>query len=130
MARPQKTATLTAEQIERLAAVGCTDDEIAALAGLSETELKRSFGPLLKTGRSDLRRNLRTAQVRKALGHYQERETDDGEIEVYTTPPDNTMLIWLGKQYLGQRDKADLDVDVTKLSDDELRALAKSKSRG
>lgn len=127
MARPQKTATLTEDQIERLASVGCTDDEIAALAGLSETEIKRSFGPLLKSGRANLRDRLRTAQVRKALGHHYEKEDDDGNIEVYTTPPDNTMLIWLGKQYLGQRDKTEnTTIDVSKLTDDELRALLKS----
>jgi DNA-binding CsgD family transcriptional regulator len=106
MARPQKTATLTNEQIEQLAAVGCTDDEIAMLAGINESTLKRSFAPLLKKGRSNLRSTLRTAQVRKALGVLAERETPDGTI-VYQTPPDNTMLIWLGKQYLGQRDKAE-----------------------
>jgi DNA-binding CsgD family transcriptional regulator len=107
MARPQKTATLTAEQIEQLAAVGCTDTEIATLAGISEGTLKRSFDPLLKKGRSDLRSNLRTAQVRKALGVIVQQEDKDGETIIYQTPPDNTMLIWLGKQYLGQRDKAE-----------------------
>ena len=106
MARPQKTATLTNEQIEQLAAVGCTDTEIALLAGVSENTLQRSFGALLKKGRSNLRSTLRTAQVRKALGVLAERETPDGTV-VYQIPPDNTMLIWLGKQYLGQRDKAE-----------------------
>ena len=110
-----------------MAAVGCTDSEIAALAGIDERTLKRSFAPLLKTGRADLRTNLRTAQVRKALGHYQQRITDSGAVDTYLTAPDNTMLIWLGKQYLGQRDKSDLDVDVTKLSDDQLSAITKTK---
>lgn len=78
---------LTAEQIEELAAVGCTDNEIAAVARVSERTLQRHFDTQLKSGRANLRANLRTAQVRRAL---------DG---------DNTMLIWLGKQYLGQRDQ-------------------------
>jgi hypothetical protein len=107
MARPQKEATLTIEQIAQLAAFGCTDEEIAVLAGLSETEIKRSFGPLLKRGRADLRKNLRSAQVKKALGVFVEQENKDGTTEVYLTPPDNTMLIWLGKQYLGQSDKTE-----------------------
>jgi len=127
VARPQKNATLTEDQIIQMAAVGCTDSEIAALAGVSEATVKRSFEPLLKTGRADLRTNLRTAQVRKALGHSQQRITDSGAVEIYLTAPDNTMLIWLGKQYLGQRDKSDLDVDVTKLSDDQLSAITKTK---
>jgi DNA-binding CsgD family transcriptional regulator len=107
MARPQKTATLTEAQIEQMAAVGCTDTEIAILADISETDLKRSFGPLLKKGRSNLRDRIRTAQVRKALGHFYEKEDKDGVMQIYTTPPDNTMLIWLGKQYLGQSDKTE-----------------------
>lgn len=106
MARPAKDATLTAEQIEQLAAVGCTDHEIALLAGVSEGTLKRSFDPQLKKGRANLRETLRTAQVRKALGVLVEKQTEDGPV-VYQTPPDNTMLIWLGKQYLGQADKVE-----------------------
>lgn len=115
MARPQKEATLSEDQIVRLASVGCTDEEIATLASLSETELKRSFGPLLKRGRADLRDTLRTAQVRKALGVMVEKMTDDGPV-IYTTPPDSTMLIWLGKQYLGQSDKTETK-DTTELID-------------
>jgi DNA-binding CsgD family transcriptional regulator len=107
MARPQKTATLTEAQIEQMAAVGCTDQEIAILAGIDENTLQRSFGALLKKGRSNLRDRLRTAQVRKALGHFYEKEDKDGVMQVYTAPPDNTMLIWLGKQYLGQSDKTE-----------------------
>lgn len=130
MARPQKEATLTEDQIERMASVGCTDEEIAILAGLSETELKRSFGPLLKSGRSNMRDKLRTAQVRKALGHFYEKADKDGNVEIYVTEPDNTMLIWLGKQYLGQSDKTETrNLDMSKLSDDELRAIAKGESR-
>jgi hypothetical protein len=127
MARPQKETTLSEAQIEQAAAYGCTDAEIATLAGLSEAQLKASFQPLLKKGRADLRERLRTAQVRKALGHFYEDVDKDGNRTIYTTAPDNTMLIWLGKQYLGQSDKTEnRTIDVSKLSDDELRALAKS----
>lgn len=107
MARPQKESTLSEAQIEQLASFGCTDGEIATLAGLDERTLQRSFATLLKKGRANLRERLRTAQVRKALGHYYEKEDKDGTIEVYTAAPDNTMLIWLGKQYLGQSDKVE-----------------------
>jgi hypothetical protein len=93
MARPQKTATLTAEQIQELAAVGCTDTEIAHLAGVSEMTLRRSFDTQLKGGRAVLRSDLRKVQVDRAKNG------------------DSTMLIWLGKQYLGQRDKHELAGD-------------------
>lgn len=127
MARPQKESTLSEEQIERLASVGCTDTEIASLAGISERVLQSSFSTLLKKGRNEMRDRLRTAQIRKALGHFYEKEDKDGNILIYTAPPDTTMLIWMGKQYLGQSDKTEnKNIDVSKLSDDELRALAKS----
>jgi hypothetical protein len=38
------------------------------------------------------------------------------------------MLIWLGKQYLGQREASYLDiVDIKKLSDKELESLARGE---
>jgi predicted membrane chloride channel (bestrophin family) len=127
VARPQKETTLSEAQIAQLASYGCTDAEIAVLAGIDERTLQRSFAALLKTGRANLRERLRTTQVRKALGHFYEKEDKDGNMVIYTTEPDNTMLIWLGKQYLGQSDKTEnKNIDVSKLSDDELRALVKS----
>lgn len=92
MARPQKTATLTEGQIEKLAAMGCSDDEIAVLTNLSETELKRSFGPQLKNGRANLHIRVRKKQLQRA---------DEGS---------DTMLIWLGKVYLGQRETQDVNL--------------------
>jgi len=80
-------AQLTADQVEKLASVGCTDDEIANVAGMSASTLRRRFDAQIKRGRAGLRQNLRAAQVRRAL------EGSD------------TMLIWLGKNYLGQRDQ-------------------------
>jgi len=107
VARPQKEATLTEAQIERMASIGCTDAEIAVLAGIDDTTLQKSFSALLKKGRADLRDKLRTAQVRKALGFFVQKTNKDGSVDVYMTEPDNTMLIWLGKQYLGQSDKTE-----------------------
>lgn len=105
--RPKAEPTLTVEQVEQLAAFGCTDGEIAVLAGVGEATVKRHFEPQLKKGRADLRSNLRSAQVKKALGVMVKQESKDGKTEIYLTPPDNTMLIWLGKQYLEQRDKVE-----------------------
>lgn len=113
MARPQKTAQLTEGQIEKLAAMGCSDDEIAALCELSETEIKRSFGPQLKNGRANLHLRVRKKQLQRA---------DEGS---------DTMLIWLGKVYLGQREtvvNVNAEIDVTKLSDDDLDAIITGKS--
>ena len=92
MARPQKTATLTAEQIEQLAAIGCADSEIAALCQISERELQRSFGAQLKNGRANLRARVRRKQLERA---------DQGS---------DTMLIWLGKVYLNQRETVETQI--------------------
>jgi AraC-like DNA-binding protein len=92
MARPQKTATLTEEQIEHLAAIGCADDEIASLANLSETQLRRSFGTQLKHGRANLRVRVRRKQIERA---------ESGS---------DTMLIWLGKVYLNQRETVETQI--------------------
>lgn len=123
MARPQAQAHLTVDQIEELASFGCTDLEIATLARISEATLKRSFEPQLKSGRAQLRSDLRSVQIKKAKGVQVLKEDKDGKQFVYTTPPDSTMLIWLGKQYLDQRDKAEVkdttdDLDWDSVPDD------------
>lgn len=111
MGRPKKDVLLTEEQIRYFASIGCTDEEIAEAAGLTRSTLQRRFGAALKEGRASLRTKLRKAQIAAAL---------NGNV---------TMLIWLGKQYLGQRDRHDLVTlgrDITNLSDDELRQIIQS----
>jgi hypothetical protein len=72
--------------------------------------LQRRFAANLAKGRQSLKSKLRRRQIRAAL---------DGNA---------TMLIWLGKQYLDQRDQAYVEIgDVTKLSDDELQAIVRGE---
>lgn len=94
MGRPLKQPALTEEQITELAALGCTDSEIATLARLGERTLQDRFRTPLNQGRARLRESLRRKQVDRALNGS------------------DTMLIWLGKQYLDQRDKQDVVADV------------------
>jgi len=88
--RPKAQPKLTPEQVQGMAALGCTDSEIAVLAGVSERTLQRHFDTHIKEGRASLRHDLRKAQVDRAKSGS------------------DTMLIWLGKQYLEQRDKQEL----------------------
>lgn len=74
------------KMVQVLASYGCADHEIAAELGIGERTLQRRAREALNKGRSTLRQKLRAAQLRLAL---------EGN---------PTMLIWLGKQYLGQRD--------------------------
>lgn len=75
------------KQVERMAACGCTDSEIAYIMQVSEAHLRRHYRAALDQGRANLRRRLRRKQIELAR---------KGSVP---------MLIWLGKQYLGQSDR-------------------------
>ena len=89
MGRPLKEPKVDEETIKRLAAVGCTMGEMATITGLSERTLHRRFVGVIETGRAERKRSLRRKQTELAMNG------------------DRTMLIWLGKQDLGQRDNLD-----------------------
>jgi len=81
------------KQIEQLAAIQCTDGEIAAVLACSrQTILNRKdddpdFLAAIKRGRESGKASLRRLQWRAA------------------NAGNTTMLVWLGKQYLEQRDR-------------------------
>ena len=76
------------EQVEKLAKIHCTQEEIASILGCSVDTLQRDdkFCGVYKNGISNGKMSLR----RKQWAAVEEGNT--------------TMLIWLGKQYLGQRE--------------------------
>lgn len=74
------------DQIRRLAIVGCDADEIKFVLGLTDKE----FGPYMRI--MDRGKAMRRAIIRQR----------QFQIAMRGNP---TMLIWLGKQYLGQRDE-------------------------
>jgi hypothetical protein len=86
----RKPVPIDLKQLEKLASMHCTDEEIAAWFGIRrETFVRRKKGEILETlevGRAKGRVSLRRAQFDAAI------------------KGDRTMLIWLGKQLLGQRD--------------------------
>jgi len=67
--------------------LGCTDREIGTIVGMSEDSVKRHLRKELDEGRNALAGGLRKAQLEAAINEK-----------------NPTMLIWLGKQYLGQRE--------------------------
>lgn len=93
MGRPRKK--IDADQVGTLARIGCTYSEIGAVVGCSTDTLKRRFADHIEKAREHGKSSLRHAQWQKAL---------EGN---------PTMLIWLGKQELGQRDRQDVDTTVT-----------------
>jgi hypothetical protein len=101
------------ELLESLAHDGCTNEEIAAFFGITERALEIRFAKEAALRQAKLRGllkgnvSLRQRQMEMALkGHGKEAAT---------------MLIWLGKQKLGQKDKLETDskiaaqVQVTKI---------------
>lgn len=104
MARPQKN--ISAKQVEQLAGIGCTNEEIATLVECSVDTLVRRFAEVLKKGRETMKSSLRRFQYNSAK---------KGSVP---------MQIWLGKQYLNQRDKHDFDIrDVDAAIERELERL-------
>lgn len=74
------------EEVEKLAGIGCKDSEIADWFGIKQDTLRYNFADQLTKGREHLKQSLRRAQLSLALGG------------------NAVMLIWLGKNILGQTD--------------------------
>lgn len=74
------------DEVEKLAGIGCKDSEIADWFGIKQDTLRYNFADQLTKGREHLKQSLRRAQLSLALGG------------------NAVMLIWLGKNILGQSD--------------------------
>jgi hypothetical protein len=120
----RKRATVDLVELEKLASLQCTDEEIAAWFGVSTRTIENrrkqaAFAEAMARGKAKGRISVRRAQM-KLL--------DSGN---------GTMGVWLGKQLLGQRDivtaehtgtgggpiQVAVKPDLSQLSDDELRHL-------
>lgn len=84
---------IPARDVEKLAGIGCKDIEIAEWFGIDSNTLRYNFKAELQKGRQHLNQSLRQAQIRLALSG------------------NATMLIWLGKNILGQSENP-LDSDA------------------
>ena len=84
---------LLPETVADLARIGCTNQDITRILRCSPATLVK-FSDALEEGRANLRMSLRRRQCDIALNA-------EPKLAI-------TMLIWLGKQYLGQADKNEL----------------------
>ena len=84
MARPK--ADIDEEQLKTLAAINCSYAEMAAVLGCDESTLTRRFAQVIRQGRETGKMSLKRKQYEIAM---------KGNV---------TMLIWLGKIMLDQRD--------------------------
>lgn len=85
----KKYKTIDRDLVFKLAAIQCTQEEIAEVVGTSVSTLQRRFGDLIEKGKQAGRKSLRRAQWDKALNG------------------DTRLLIFLGKNYLSQKDQID-----------------------
>ena len=90
------TKPIDYETVEKLASIMCTQEEIASHLDISVRTLQRDeeFCHIYKKGMDKGKMSLRRKQ-------YLMAETNP------------TMAIWLGKQYLGQRDKSESEINQT-----------------
>ena len=92
------------EQVCAMASIGCTIPEIATLLRVSnhwvDNEIADNphFKLAIEVGRAEMKRSLRRTQLEVA----------------HSGNP--SMLIWLGKQYLDQRDKQDVNTTHTEVN--------------
>jgi hypothetical protein len=75
------------KEVEKLASIGMKNSEIAEWLDIDDSTLNYNFKQNLTKGRLQLNQSLRQAQIRLALGG------------------NATMLIWLGKNILGQSEQ-------------------------
>ena len=75
------------DEVEKLAQLHASTEEIAAFFGVPVQTITYNFGDIIQKARAEMKVALRRSQIKLAL---------DGNC---------TMLIWLGKQYLNQSDK-------------------------
>lgn len=114
MARPPKK-DIDPRQVITLAKKGAKVTEIASFFGVSRDVIHARYATELAKGRAALHEDIRAAQIKLATNFY-----------------NPTMLIWLGKQYLGQSDKT-LDehilqaIDSAGMTKEELLELIKTK---
>ena len=92
MARPKKY-NIDTKEVEQLASFGCTNSEIASFFGCDESLIRKSYSENLVKGRDSGKIRLR---------QYQWAAAKKGNV---------AMLIWLGKQILGQADKHDVQMN-------------------
>ena len=91
--------------VKDLASIFCTMDEMAAIVGVSVDTLERRFAEAIKRGRETAKSSLRRLQWKAAK------------------KGNTSILIWLGKQYLGQREPSLMNIEADDSKIIELTAM-------
>lgn len=92
------------EQVDKMCAIHCTGEEQAAILGIDYDTLNSA---------------CKREKGKPFSDHFKEKASG-GKMSLrrrqYTTAMDGnpTMLIWLGKNWLGQKDKSDEEIEAEK----------------
>lgn len=105
MARGRPKLEINEVDVEKLATMCCTMNEMASFFSCSVDTLERNYAEVIKKGRDKGKISLRREQYLQAM---------KGNI---------TMLIWLGKQLLDQRDKVNEYIKDDSSKDERLAKM-------
>lgn len=95
------------KEVLKLAQLGCKNEEMADFLGCSTDTLENRFSGEIQKGRADLKMSLRRMQIQAA---------QRGNV---------AMMIWLGKQLLGQVERS--QIDIAKVPDEVFIEEAKRR---
>lgn len=100
--RGENKKIIDPKEVEKLAAMGCKNSEIALWLDIDDSTLAYNFKKELIKGRSHLNQSLRLAQIKYALA---------GSVP---------LLIWLGKAYLGQSEYPEEQERMPELTQEQI----------
>ncbi|HTV47124.1 MAG TPA: hypothetical protein VMG59_01640 [Phycisphaerae bacterium] len=110
---PGKIMNPDSKVVGEFAAAGCSNSEIADILGCSKKMIgARRFAAILAKNRAEVRKHLRQVQIEAALG---------GSV---------MMMIWLGRQLLGQTSENDVSVDAELSDPEQLIVVLDEKKKG
>lgn len=101
--RGPKFADIDWKQFDTLCGIQCTKREIANVLDISEDTIERAVKREFNINYAEYY-DQKASKGRMSLRRKQYEVAQGGNV---------TMLIWLGKQYLGQSDKQDIKGDIT-----------------
>jgi len=120
---------ISPDEIRKWAGTGATWDEIASRLDISPRQLRRrrreneELDRAFKRGHDGLRISLRAEQVamarapRKKRTYHQKDGTKVEELGDYPAGK-STMLVWLGKNLLGQTDRQEVSARISRSTED------------
>lgn len=101
--RGDNRTVIDPEEVEKLARLWCSWEEMSDFFGVPANTLKYNFSDVVAKGRAETKQGLRKAQIKLALSG------------------NATMLIWLGKNILNQQDSPQAaQSEALPFTDDEL----------